>query len=306
MGRLASFQEPPRGGVSCLTVVSPELLAVGHVSGLLLIYNVSLGSILRQLFHGDGVMIRMVALPGGNIAISSSRYIRILNVATGEVIRTLTEYPGSIAITSLALLHGSPLLLASAYVNTVSVWDVGTGAQTATLAPHTSLVMSLAALPGGGVAVGCDSGDIALWSSAGLRTGTLEYPHGGPVSALLLLPDGRLAAGRHPPNNSVQIWDLTTGRCDVNLENHVDAVTDLAILPYGYLLSCSYDGRINVWGHSALRLRGGDFTTIQPVMTLGQGEFGERGPEKISLAVLKDGSGRVASGSSDGTIQFWA
>jgi hypothetical protein len=110
--------------------------------------------------------------------------------------------------------------------------------------------------------------------------------HDHKVSALVVLPDGRLASGGF--DNTIRLWDLNSGVEIARLEGHSDAIWALAVLPDGRLASASGDRTIRLWdvnsGVETARLEG-------------------HSDAIRALAVLPDG--RLASGSADRTIRLW-
>lgn len=69
--------------------------------------------------------------------------------------------------------------------------------------------------------------------------------HQGIVRTLAWLGNDRLASGGE--DNKVNIWQLSTGRCEQQMLHH-DFVQDLAWLPARrQLLSASYDGKLRAW-----------------------------------------------------------
>jgi formylglycine-generating enzyme required for sulfatase activity/WD40 repeat protein len=108
------------------------------------------------------------------------------------------------------------------------------------------------------------------------------------VTALIGLPDGRLAAGS--ADGSIRVWDPASGSVNAVLQGHRGAVCALALLPEGRLASGSGDGTIRLWD-----LASGSCS----------GVFGEHEHEHQrgvqALAVLPDG--RLASGSRDSILQ---
>jgi WD40 repeat protein len=73
-----------------------------------------------------------------------------------------------------------------------------------------------------------------------------------------VLPDGRLASGSH--DNSIRLWDPTTGAEAARLERHSGLVAALCVLPDRRHASGSYDSTIRLWdptaGAEAARLEG--------------------------------------------------
>ena len=77
--------------------------------------------------------------------------------------------------------------------NTIRLWDVASGAETARLEGHS--IGSLCVLPDGRLASGSEDSTIRLWDvTSGAETARLEG-HSDWVTALCVLPDGRLASG---------------------------------------------------------------------------------------------------------------
>jgi WD40 repeat protein len=187
--------------------------------------------------------------------------------------------------------------------------------------PYRTLVV----LTDGRLAAG-EGRNIGLWN---VSTGKIEAEfssQGRNVTALLALPNCRLAAGYHDgsidlwniasgtvditlkehtarvtalatlPNgrlasacgHSISIWNLCTGQLDARLISHTDWVTDLKLLPDGSLASSSQDKTIRVWNLSDRQVR----RTL-----LAHDDW------VAALAVLPDG--RLASASWDCTIKLW-
>ncbi|BAU91741.1 cytochrome c, class I [Methylorubrum populi] len=112
--------------------------------------------------------------------------------------------------------------------------------------------------------------------------------HGGPVRALAITGDGRLAVSGGFDQAAI-IWGLDTGAALSVLRFHDGAVNAVAALPDGRFASASEDGRIALW-------------------RLGQAEperilEGHAGPV-AALAVSPDGS-VLASAAWDGTARIW-
>ena len=69
--------------------------------------------------------------------------------------------------------------------------------------------------------------------------------HPNSVTALAVLPDGKLASGSR--DEMVHVWDAASGACLLTLAGHTDSVFALAVLPDGKLASGSNDNTVRVW-----------------------------------------------------------
>ena len=65
------------------------------------------------------------------------------------------------------------------------------------------------------------------------------------MKCVVELGDGRLASCSG--DESVRVWDVSTGECVKTLEGHEDCVDCVVELGDGRLASCSYDNTVRVW-----------------------------------------------------------
>ncbi|KQP12132.1 c-type cytochrome [Methylobacterium sp. Leaf93] len=111
--------------------------------------------------------------------------------------------------------------------------------------------------------------------------------HGGPVRALAIAADGRMAISGGFDQSAI-LWGIDQGSALAILRFHSGAVNAVAALEGGRFVTASEDGRIAVW-------QGG---RPEPVEV-----FADHSGPIVALAVSADGT-RLASASWDGTAQI--
>ncbi len=112
--------------------------------------------------------------------------------------------------------------------------------------------------------------------------------HGGPVRALAISPDGKIALSGSFDTSAIR-WSLERNAAEQVLRFHDGAVNAVAILPDGRLVTSGEDARIAIWVPGA----------AQPALVL----EGHKAPV-VALAVSPDGR-MLASASWDRTACLW-
>src|SRR5262249_25772783 len=119
---------------------------------------------------------------------------------------TVLEAPRAGPVWALSLLlDGS---LASAHQNnTIQLWDVATGVETARFEGHTGAIYALCPLANGRLASGSRDGTIRLWDVATLAE-IVRLERNAGIHALCLLADAQIASGYR--DGTVGVWDVVT------------------------------------------------------------------------------------------------
>ncbi len=151
--------------------------------------------------------------------------------------------------------------LASANVDkTVSLWDVHTRQESATLIGHDVPVHSVAFHPDGNIlaSAGYDypswKGEILIWDVSTNRVSKRMEIQDVRYSFVQFSPDGRILASAGP-GNSVTLWDVATWTPKRTLESHNNPVRCLEFSPDGKLLAAgvsfynrdTYQAEVTLW-----------------------------------------------------------
>lgn len=99
------------------------------------------------------------------------------------------------------------------------------------------------------------------WQGGKAASQSLRYTgHSRPVQAITFLPDGKLVVSAGV-DQSLQLWNATTGKLERSLDNHLRAVNDLAIQPTAVqgsnpamVASVSEDRTLRLWQPTIGRL----------------------------------------------------
>ena len=118
---------------------------------------------------------------------------------------------------------------------------------------------------------------------------TILKGHTGDVYALAFSPEGSTLASRSQ-DNTIRLWDVSTGAHKYTLEGHTDNITAIAFSPEGSILaSGSQDNTIRLW----------DASTGAHKYTL------EGHTQAVYTIAFSPDDSILASGSDDNTILLW-
>ena len=111
----------------------------------------------------------------------------------------------------------------------------------------------------------------------------------GHSNSVSFSPDGyKVASGSN--DNTVKLWDVTSGECLQTLEGHSRYVTSVSFSPDGTkITSGSADNTVKLW----------DVTSGEEILSL------EGHSDRVSSVSFSPDGSKVASGSFDNTVKLW-
>ena len=217
---------------------------------------------------------------------SSDRVIRIWNLQSGELYRTLEGHAGKVRSVEFS---PDGLRIASASEDgTIRIWHKDTGMVASIMGDQVQKVKCLAWSPDGlRVAAGSKESTVRIWN---VTTGEMEKELDAKsrvVDTVSYSPDGQtLAAGC---GYEVQLWKVGTNENSIVLTGHTLRVKDLAFSRDGQrVATCSNDQSVRLWDRQT-----GSLLTVWNGHT----------HHVIHVMFLNDLE--VASASWDGTVRFW-
>ena len=174
---------------------------------------------------------------------------------------------------------------------TVYLWHARTGKRK-TLYKGPDYVSALAYSPDGRtIATGNQKKKIQVWHTVtGEELKAISTGHRAGVESLVYSPDGStIATTGGFQDNTVQLWDVTTGKHKTTLIGHTNTVTSVVYSPDGNTIaSGSTDGTLRLW----------DATTEEHKATF-------TAHTDIAFVVYSSDGKRIATRSTDGTVLLW-
>ena len=245
---------------------------------------------------GHSKPVRSVSFsPNGKTLASAGndRIIKLWDVATGEVLRTLKGHTG--AVESITFSPDGRTLASGSWDSTIKLWDVPSGKIICTLKGHNNQgrndrITSVAFCPNGKIlASGSYDHTIKLWdvvTGKELRTLT---GHTDTVLSVAFSPDGKMLASGSE-DHSIKLWNVTTGQVLQTFPDSSDWVTSVAFSPDGKkLASGSLDNIIKLW----------DVASGKELRSL------EGHTSYVNSVNFSPDGKTLASGSNDNTVKLW-
>ncbi|KAJ7091064.1 WD40-repeat-containing domain protein [Mycena epipterygia] len=230
----------------------------GSTDETVCIWDVLTGEQLHRL-EGHKEWVKSVSFsPDGLHIISSSvdEGVCIWDVSTGEQLCKLEGQEGW--VNSVSFSFDGLRVISGSFDGTVCIWDVLTGQQLHKLLGHKFSVTSVGFSPNGlHIISGSDDSTVRIWNVlTGEQLHELEG-HKHSVSSVSFSPDGLCAisgsstSSMNRPGsseNTVHIWDVSTGEQLYKLEGHKNDVTSVSFSPDGLrAMSGSHDNTVRIW-----------------------------------------------------------
>jgi cytochrome c len=147
-------------------------------------------------------------------------------------------------VRAIAVSADGQAAMTGSFDQSAILWNVAGGTADAVLRFHQGAVNAVAAIAGLGFATGAEDGRIALWQGNAAQPAQIIEGHKGPIAALAISSDGRLASASW--DETVRVTSLGGGSARV-LEGHKGPVNGVAFLPGGGVVSAGYDATLRIW-----------------------------------------------------------
>lgn len=257
--------------------------------GCAAIWDVSTGKLLRRLRAGqDRLTCAVFSHDDASIATSDVHgRIVLWEADTGRRIRDFVGH--SAGVNNVVFSPNDRQLFSAGDDRATIQWEVATGRLLHRFLEHKKAVESLAVSGDGKrLLTGCDDKSAILWDVAS-RQPLRRFTVPAEVWGVALSPDGQAAAISNL-NNTVDLYDLDTGRRRFTLRGHTNWLVAVTFSPDGKrIATSSRDGTAKVW----------DTATGRELWTL-------RGHERQVCGVaFSPGEQRIATVGEDGTLRLW-
>lgn len=228
-----------------------------------------------------------------------NKNIQILDVTTGEILKTLEGHSGS--VNTVVFSPDGEKIASGSFDRMVKIWNATTGELQRILIGHSRPVRSVAfSKDGKQIASGSSDSTIRIWDTTTGELLKIMLGHSGPVKSVVFSPDGKqIASGSF--DRKVRLWDAVTGELQKTLVGHTRSINTVAFSPDGkYVASGSSDTMINLWDTTTGDIKKVLATRADPIRT-----FQMMWTDEVrSLAFTSDGKA-IVSGSGDSSIRRW-
>ncbi|MCL4252026.1 MAG: TIR domain-containing protein [Anaerolineae bacterium] len=250
------------GDVLSCVFFSDDLYALSaSADRTLRLWDITTGECLRA-FEGHGDVVNDCDIsPDWSQALSASadRTLRLWNIGTGECLNVFKGHRG--VINSCALSPNGAYALSASADSTLRLWDVTTGKTVQEIAGQHGEILNCAFSPDGRHALlAFNDGSLRMWDVIRDDTGhpktrgmvLSQTPrallgHRDAVTSCVFSKDNTRARSASR-DNTLRLWDVTTGDCLKVFEGHQSGVNSCSFHPAGErCLSASADRTLRLW-----------------------------------------------------------
>ena len=245
-----------------------ETIASGSADKTIRLWNMHTGKLIKTFTEAQ---TPIEFSPDGKVLLGRSgspRQIQMLNVMTGELIKTLHW---SSLVRSVVFSADSNIIAAGDYDGMIRLWDATTGQTIKTFKAHTDTVVDVVFSPDGKTLATAGRDDTMRWwdiqTAENIKTFS-EYLGG--YSGMKYSPDGKtIAIERH---DKVWLRDASTGKHLITFEGHTEYIAGSAFSPKKNIIATgSADKTARLWnadtGESIRTLTGHTHTVYTPVFS---------------------------------------
>jgi WD40 repeat protein len=236
-----------------------------------------------------------IASASGNSFFGGEHVVQVWNALTGEHLLTYSGHTQPVL--SVAWSPDGRHAASGSADKTVHIWDAASGNLILTYTRHMDLVSAVAWSPDGQtIASASNDKTVQVWDAQTMRL-RFTLQHTSTVNAVAWSPDGKHLASASGNlflggEDSVRVWDATTGRQLLIYRGHTAPVSTIAWSPDGKRIASAasaLEKTVHIWDASS-----------------GTIHYMYRGHTLGVAAVSWSSDGRlIASGSLDGTVRVW-
>jgi WD40 repeat protein len=268
-----------------------NLIASSGAEGVLLIWEVATGKVLRQV-RLPGHIAALAASPDGKTVAAGGgdATIRVYACDTGKEVAALNGHQKTVC--HLAFSPDGKLLASSSTDQSVRVWDLASKQTTHVLEGAERGVSAQVAFSTDGkiLAAATDGPKVSLWDpKTGKSLRTVNEP-GRRLCEVAFTRDGKMLLSDN--NGSAGFWDARTGKQIATRPAHHGKVTAVAFTPDGKTIATGSDDQtVRLW----------DAVTSKQVDIL-------QGPMENTLALVISANGNslaCSSGTTSGLVHVW-
>ena len=229
---------------------SSDMLVIGHVSGVVAVWNITNGDLFCKLGKHSNQITSLCMLSSSRIAVSGSSdsTIRVWDLQRKRVKFCFQYHRGEITCLAVCESPRGIFTVSGSTDTSLRKWCLQTGKCLAVMEGHTKTVKDVAILPSGSVCMSASlDKTLRLWDlNTGQTVKTLKG-HDDGVWCVAVTAGGSMAVSGSK-DDLLKVWDTASGECLHTLESHSSWISCVAASQYGkWVVSGSNDKLLKVW-----------------------------------------------------------